>query len=163
VNPGVAMADSQQPTAELRTEPGFWRRMTRAERMWAGMTAIVSLGGMLLGLWLTPDTRGLGTHEQLGLMPCLTAAWLDIPCPFCGMTTAFSLMAHGRPIEGFRTQPVGALVFLGAVMGLVLSVAFGLTGQWPKALKTYRCPKSLWIGAIVLVLLAWAYKICVYR
>jgi hypothetical protein len=35
--------------------------------------------------WLTPDARGLGTHEQLGLPPCGFYLWYGLPCPSCGM------------------------------------------------------------------------------
>ena len=39
----------------------------------------------LVALSLTPDNRGLGTHEQLGLAPCRMLSYLHIPCPYIGI------------------------------------------------------------------------------
>ncbi len=80
---------------------------------------------LLLGaaLGLEPDARGHATHEQLGLPPCTFLAGSDIPCPTCGVTTAFTLLAHGRPIDAARTQAFGALLGLLALAAPVLYVA----------------------------------------
>ena len=61
--------------------------------------------------WLSPDPAGVGTHIQLGLAPCGVMAWSGFPCPMCGMTTTFSLMANLRPIDAVLNQPFGVFLF----------------------------------------------------
>lgn len=60
---------------------------------------------------LHPDASGFGTHVQLGLPPCLFRAHTGLPCPACGLTTCFSLLAHGYLRSGVYCHPVGALLF----------------------------------------------------
>ncbi len=53
----------------------------------------VAVGAVsLLGVaaWLDPSPEGLGTHSQLSLPPCGWILTMDLPCPTCGMTTAFA-------------------------------------------------------------------------
>src|SRR6185503_8103051 len=63
------------------------------------IAAVVMLGcGTVLGVaaWLTPSPTGIGTHQQLHMPQCGWIAIADLPCPTCGMTTAFAHAAHGH-------------------------------------------------------------------
>jgi len=73
------------------------------------------LGLAFLGWWLQPDPRGYGTHEALGLAPCLPMKLWGVPCPGCGVTTAATLAAHGQVWASFKTQPFGLLLVVGAL------------------------------------------------
>jgi len=68
------------------------------------------LGGFALAFMLTPNPRGFGTHESLGLPPCTFRALFGIPCPSCGMTTCFSHLMHGNVIPAFRANAGGVLL-----------------------------------------------------
>ena len=139
----------------------WWRVLTPGERGVAVLAAIGAFGLLLLGLFLTPDPRGLGTHEQLGLPPC-TAQWLlGIPCPFCGMTTAFSLVSRGNLVAGFLAQPAGALLALACAGAGLASLAGALTGRW--AARSPRFVQKRWGMAVAGFVLtaAWLYKIAV--
>lgn len=70
---------------------------------------------LVLGLWLDPDPRGFGTHEQMGLPACQAREWLGFACPTCGATTAAVYLLHGQPIESWKTQPFGFLFVLGTL------------------------------------------------
>ena len=77
--------------------------------------AVASLGAaaILLAAWLVvPDARGLGTHEKLFLLPCVFHKLTGLPCPFCGMTTAFALMACGQLAPAFAAHVLGPLAYL---------------------------------------------------
>ena len=118
-----------------------------------------ALGVIALARLVAPDPRGLGTHERLGLPPCLSEALFHIPCPFCGMTTAFSLMAHGRVQEAFVCQPAGALSFVGVSLASVAAwwcciAAVGLRIRLSRAQS-----RMLWATGLGLIILAWIYKL----
>ena len=120
---------------------------------------VAVLGVAVLGLVLTPDARGVGTHEQLGFQPCLPMATWGVPCPGCGVTTAVTLAAQGRLAESFTTQPLG---FLLALLAVLAAVAFPLAhlagrdlGEDARRLPAGRLLRLL----VVVVALAWAWKV----
>jgi len=129
----------------------------------AGSVVVAALSGGVLGVaaWLEPATEGHGTHEQLGLEPCTFLALTEAPCPMCGATTTFSLMADMRWIEGFLNQPFAACLFLVAAgsfaVGAVEAVA--PRGRWTR-IAAYLQPYELRIvvGLGVFMVLAWIYK-----
>jgi hypothetical protein len=68
------------------------------------------LGGFALAFMLTPNPRGFGTHESLGLPPCTFRMLFGIPCPSCGMTTSFSNLTHGNLTAAIRANAGGVLL-----------------------------------------------------
>ena len=70
---------------------------------------------------LTPDPSGMGTHKQLGLSGCVVLGRLGFPCPMCGMTTTFSLMAHFQFLKAFKNQPFGVVLFFVVFICCVVS------------------------------------------
>lgn len=101
----------------LSWNPTLVRRLTGAA---VGIPALAVIG---LARWLEPDPRGFGTHVQLGLGACSLMQLTGYPCPMCGMTTTFSLLAHGRVLEAFANQPFGPVLFAGTAAAAVLGIA----------------------------------------
>lgn len=133
--------------------------LTRERRLVAAAFWVL-LSGLLIGAgFLTPDPSGVGTHEQLGLPPCGFHQRTGLPCPTCGMTTAFAWAVRGRIIQAFRIQPAGAL---GALMTAALWWATGwtaLTGaSWKPFLQILARPAAIVILLIVIIA-AWVYKL----
>jgi hypothetical protein len=146
--------------------PVFLRRDTRDParvRVRAAVVLGVCLTLILVGLWLSPDPSGLGTHCQLGLPPCGLVAMMGIPCPTCGMTTAFSQTVHGHVIAALVTQPFGALLALAVTAAAGLSVVVLVTARsW--RVNWYRVsPGLVATGVVVLFLASWVYKVIVVR
>jgi hypothetical protein len=118
---------------------------------------------VLLGLFVTPDPRGYGTHTHLGLPDCKTIEWFGVPCPGCGVTTSMCLAAHGRLFAALYNQP------LGFACALVMAFApFAALGVHVAGRDVYVEAKRLvlrpWlIGAGVFVLLAWVWKLGLVR
>ena len=55
------------------------------------------------------------THRQLGLPECTFKSITKLPCPSCGMTSAFALLVRGDLWNALRANAVGAgLALLGA-------------------------------------------------
>ena len=79
------------------------------------LAAALPLLWLAVGMWLEPDPRGFGTHEQMGLPACGAREWLGFSCPTCGVTTAAALLLHGQPVESWQTQPFGFLFVVGSL------------------------------------------------
>lgn len=151
---------SYQAPPRVRFLGKTWPGSTGLERGFWGFGLVCSLIVLCLaGFYLTPDARGIGTHEQLGLPPCgFVEIFAGIPCPSCGYTTTFTLAAHGRPLEAFVNQPFGFVVFLLTGVGVpVLASAvvknislFALTERWRWG--------WLGVGFVTLWILSWIYK-----
>ncbi|MGE5528415.1 MAG: DUF2752 domain-containing protein [Patescibacteria group bacterium] len=88
---------------------------------------VLALGALatLAPFFLRPEPALVGTHTQLLLPPCLLYTLTSVPCPTCGMTTSFSLMAHGRLLPALLAHPLGAPFYL-YLAGLTL-VMLGAT------------------------------------
>lgn len=86
---------------------------------WArGGHALLLLGVLVMfgvGLYLTPNAQGHGTHQQLGLPPCTVYFLTGRPCPSCGLTTSVSAILHGQFALAWRANPIGFLIIATAL------------------------------------------------
>ncbi len=134
-----------------------WRRRLPALVIFVTCSAV-----LIIAYTLTPNTRdGLGTHKSLYLPPCGLYETTGIPCATCGMTTSFSLMAHGRFIAAFLTQPAGAMLALLVAMAAVISGYALVTGMSLSPVGRILWRPIVLIPAIGLLLAAWIYKIAI--
>jgi hypothetical protein len=156
------------PAPALAVEPSAPPRLPGAplpvrasvgQRVFAGFIAAGCLALLIVAASLNPDPAGMGTHRQLGLPPCGWLYSMGIPCPTCGMTTAFASAAHARPLDALRAQPAGlagaifcAVLFWGAAHVALFGSALG------RLFDRLLAPRAIWIAGAVL-LLGWGYKI----
>jgi hypothetical protein len=145
----VAEATPQAPAAGSRA-----RTRAIAALLLAGCLAVLAIA-----MWLAPDPRGYGTAEQLGTGPCGVLVMTGLPCPTCGMTTAFAHTVRGQWVRAFLAQPGGFVLALGAMGAAVLSVWVLLRGRWPGVALRYVTPYRLFLALLVLLLGAWAFTI----
>ena len=127
------------------------------------LLAAALLAPLIVAATLTPDPRGLGTHQQLGLPVCSWPAALGIPCPSCGMTTAFAYAARADFTAAFVAQPMGALLAIAAAIGCVVSLGVSITGYQFQRLFDPLLNKWWFSGAIVLFFAAWFCKFICMR
>lgn len=88
---------------------------------------------LVVACFLEPSPQHRGTHQQLGLPPCTFVLVFGLPCPTCGMTTAWAHLVRGEWIEALRANVGGtllALLNLVAVPWLLLSAARGRWLGW---------------------------------
>ena len=151
----------QSPAAAELDEPvSWWPRASTGERVAQVAAVVVCWAVLIVAAWgLEPSAEGLGTHEQLGLQPCGFYRMTGRPCPGCGLTTAFALMAHGQVVKGVIVQPFGAALFvLVAAVAVAVPVTVILGRSWNLILLRINAP--VWLYALVfLALAAWIYKI----
>ena len=125
------------------------------------------LAGVLLGLvfvvgsgrLLEADERGFGTHEQLGMQPCVTMDRWGIPCPGCGVTTSVVLASQGRLGASLRVQPLGVFLIALTLVGLVWAVRKHVRGEdaFSELGRIPLLPASVVLGVVVTG--AWIYKL----
>lgn len=135
-----------------------WPKARLAERLFWAVTALACAVVLGLSMWLRADSRGVGTHQQLGLPPCGFVDMFDIPCPSCGFTTTYTLAAHGHVIDAAVNQPFGLFLFvltvLAVPMGVIAAVRnvslLDATVRWPW--------NRIMLGLLVGWLACWGYK-----
>lgn len=143
-------------TVLTRHEPAVGNRW-QAGIILLGVVVVLGLSAVL-----TPSADGIGTHEQLLMLPCGFHWLTGLPCPACGMTTAFAEMSRGQVMAAFRAHVLGPVAWaLTWVMGLRALWAL-LTGVRviPEWLHD-RWLRATWVPRAVLwvVGLAWLANI----
>ena len=127
------------------------------------MFAVVGIAILSVAASLAPAESGLGTHRSLGLPQCNWITMMDVPCPTCGMTTAFSNTVRGDWVSGFRAQPLGlvfCVIVAMAVVGGLWTVVFG---RGPGGLIAAAWNRWWTWGLVAFAVLAWAWKIVDHR
>jgi hypothetical protein len=108
------------------------------------LAAAVVAAPMALAALLTPDSRGWGTHEQLGWPPCWLQRAAGWRCPSCGMTTAWSYAARGDVPAAFEASVGGTLLFVAAGLGMLWLLVIAVAGRSP--LKRPSPKAALWVA-----------------
>ena len=112
-----------------------------------------------MAMWLSPNTRGHGTHTKLGLPECGMLVTTGLPCATCGMTTAFSHAVHGQLASAFTVQPAGALLAILTAVFMILAGYAAYAGLPILPLLRRLWTARLVTAGVVIVIAAWAYKI----
>lgn len=134
-------------------------RLNRQERL---RLAAIGLGlalPLLVAMILTPDARGHGTHQQLGLPPCTFVVLFGWRCPTCGMTTSWAHLVRGELVESLRANTGGTLLGvlnLLAVAWLLLSAA---RGRWTPRPLGATAGAWLAVSVTAVVLIDWAIRL----
>jgi hypothetical protein len=118
---------------------------------------------LFVAAMLTPAAAGLGTHRQLRLPSCGWIAIFDLPCPTCGMTTAFAHAADGDFLASFRAQPMGFALALATTMTFLVGASITLTGsRLASVFSRFFSRRAAWLFAAG-YLVAWVYKMLSYK
>jgi hypothetical protein len=143
--------------------PPVSARATRADRVLAAFIAAGILAVLTLAAGLRPDPSGMGTHQQLGLPPCGWIASMGMPCPTCGMTTAFADAATARPLASLAAQPMGTALAVGGAAAFWASLHVLIFGSrlGSVVVRGLR-PRLLWVVAAIWAA-SWVYKILVVK
>jgi hypothetical protein len=102
----------------------------RAERAQWGVLGAAALAVLAIARGLDPDPSGMGTHVQLGLPPCSFLVMTGLPCPTCGLTTAFAYMARLEITHALAANAIGPVLF-GLTLASVPLCAWGCATAHP--------------------------------
>ena len=110
-------------------------------------------GALAVASRLDPDPRGLGTHEQLGLAPCWIHQRFGVPCPTCGMTTAWAHAVRGQWLAAIGASFGGTMLFAAAAIGAPWALVSAAAGKWLFGRPTARglvLLGSVWLATTTL-------------
>jgi hypothetical protein len=164
-DPGFELVDDP---ADRWSSPAARRPVARAydprlARWVRGMLVLIALGfAAIIGtaFWLNPydadgNPRTMATHTQLGLPPCNMVEMFGKPCPACGMTTSFSLLAHGDVRSSLRANWAGTVLALFVVALIPWAVASAVRGRYYLIRSGEALTTVIVIGMLVLMLGRW--------
>jgi hypothetical protein len=121
----------------------------------AGLTAVFATAVYLNPYQADGTPRTMETHRQLGLPECTFKHVTGLPCPSCGMTTSFSLLMHGDPLNSLRANWVGT----GLAVFCLLLIPWAVASVWlRRPLFIWSLEKALTISVVtflVVMLLRW--------
>lgn len=152
----IPFGKSKRVTLPTGTKSAVLPRRTRylAALLGAGLLAT-----LLVASRLEPDSRGRGTHEQLGLPPCTFALFSGWRCPACGMTTSWALATHGRVWEAFEAHATGTLLAIAALVVGLAATLVALGGRRLSWQPNENVLAGLALIVAVLVLIEWTLRL----
>lgn len=115
---------------------------------------LIPIAGLVVARLLTPDPRGLGTHQQLGLPPCSMRLLFGIPCPSCGMTTSWSYFSRGDFQLSVFTNFAGFLLACLAILMGVLAIA-SIIKKHPIGQRYIRACLIAFVAIFGIAILQW--------
>jgi hypothetical protein len=160
--PGPAAAAMKILNISPELTVKYEKSALRGYRLKAAGIAGAGLALFLFAGLIEPNSRGFGSHQQLGLPECGFYQRTGYPCPTCGMTTAFAWMVRVHPLKAFVAQPAGALAALVFAGITVLAGYAALSGKkfcFPLN-TTSVCYIALFALAAVLLSWFWQCAVC---
>ncbi|MEA3347236.1 MAG: DUF2752 domain-containing protein [Candidatus Auribacterota bacterium] len=106
-----------------------------------------------------PSPEGVGTHVRFFLPPCALYKLTGLPCPFCGATTSFSLLAKGEFLKGLKANPFAVLVFVSGGFIFVYSLLCLVAGKAFKLDSVISLIKKGKWFIISALCISWIYKV----
>lgn len=152
---GIVSDDVRSPIEETAH-----RSPSRVKIRLAALATFAACAAVLgIAVWLSPDPRGFGTHQQLGFGICGMLLTTGFPCPTCGMTTAFSHTVRGQWLHAVYAQPTGFVLALGTAAIAAISLFAIAAGRWPRIRIPIVTPYRLFMVLLVLFIGGWAIKL----
>lgn len=121
-----------------------------------GLAALCLLG---TARRLTPDPRGYGTHEQLGLAPCGFARMTGVACPTCGTTTAWSHALRGELPAALAANAGGTVICGLAIVAAPWALASAAAGRWLLGRPTVKGLLIVGSAWLAVTLLDWLQRL----
>ena len=143
------------PVEETQSRPTRWQRLVLT-LVAAGFSTIFGIA-----LYLKPDARGFGTHQQLGLPPCEFKTLTGLHCPHCGMTTSFSNVVRGRFDDAWNANPLGPLLAAMWAFCIPWCLLTALSGRWLGTQQPFQWFVFGSIGYLALALIVWVLRVLI--
>jgi len=110
---------------------------------------------LLLGLSAMFATCLLWRPSDNGIILCPFRALTGYPCPGCGMTRAFSALAHGEPLRAVLYNPLSPVLFVAGLLVWASAAATLLNLHGVRAALARLYPSTLVSQLFLAVMLIW--------
>lgn len=130
----------------------------RSRLLWMAL-ALGALAVLIASRLIAPSPSGVGSHVALGLPPCGFLLWFELPCPTCGLTTAFAHLARFQLAASLHAHPLGLPLFVATVAAVPLGLRGALRGD---ALSVFvdRFQLDRWaLGFVIALLATWSARV----
>ncbi|WP_081444803.1 DUF2752 domain-containing protein [Blastopirellula marina] len=124
-----------------------------------GLTGVIVAGLLATAAMLTPNSQGLGTHQQLGLPPCSSRVWFGVRCPACGMTTSWAYLTKGNVVGSIRSNAAGFLLGLAAMGSAPWMLITALRGRPPLGYPNEVAALIAVSGVAAVMVAEWLYRV----
>ena len=114
---------------------------------------------LAVAVFLKPDPRRRGTHQQFGLPPCTFRVVFGRPCPTCGMTTAWAHLVRGQLVGALRANVGGTLLGLLAVAAVPWLLASAARGRWLGWVPNSTAVARVAVGIGLVTLIDWGLRL----
>jgi len=131
---------------------------SRDVRLLLGITGIGLILVFVIAWRLTPDVRGYGTHQQLGLPPCTFRRLMGVQCPHCGMTTSFANIVRGNLKAAWDANPMGIPLAMIFASGIPWCLSVAVRGRWLGTQEPFFWFIVLGIGYLSVSLVCWVFQ-----
>lgn len=121
-------------------------------------TAFLLIVGFGVAWLLSPDPRGYGTHQQLGLPPCTFRFLFSRPCPGCGMTTCFAFFVRGQFVEAVRANAAGVVLASVCLLLIPWCLWSAFRGRLWMVSDPVPVVATLFVSLSTLIILLWAIR-----
>lgn len=129
-------------------------------RLLALFVAAAPLTALTVASQLRPDTRGLGTHQQLGLPPCSMRMMWGMRCPGCGMTTSWAYFTQGQWQASASTNIAGFMLAWYAI-GVAAIAAKSVFSRKMPSLRTQQIATLTGFGIGIVAVINWACRLLI--
>ncbi len=134
---------------------GFRQWFLRAVAL---LVAVLPISAFIVASRLQPDSRGLGTHQQLGLPPCSMRMMFGIRCPGCGMTTSWAYFTQGEWLASAKTNVAGFMLAWFSMAVAVIALRTAFNGCYP-SIRTQQIATLSGVAIMVVAVLNWAWRL----
>jgi len=94
------------------------------------IAGLAMAGVLVTAALLEPASKGMGTHEQLGLSPCYFPEKLGVPCPACGMTTSWAHLMDGNVRASAEVNLGGFMLCITCLFCVPWFLISAIKGRW---------------------------------
>ena len=126
---------------------------SRQHRLMLAVLGFLGLTLLVTARNLEPDSRGFGTHEQLGLTPCYFHELTGHVCLLCGGTTAWAHLLRGELMQASIANLGATLLCVAVVISAPWFLLVAVWGRWPivkPKLQHLLVLVSVWLVVVVL-------------
>lgn len=136
-----------------------YHSLTAGQRLRLSALGLGLAALLVMALLLTPDARGHGTHQQLGLPPCTFKTLFGLPCPSCGMTTSWAYLVRGQIKQAVAANAGGTMLAMLAAIAAIWCFASANRGRKILGNAALRALVLTIAAVVIAAMVQWMFRL----